>query len=158
MQVPSLVGLGSLLKEKGDIQGGSKYLLEASGEISAPVFSVVCCVPFTILACVVLLLKNVTAYVFSRVQADSSSLGTRAQTVGRFKKNSSIFGDVFTRASSAEKGKTLKSVSQAGSKNNCKSAPRTNAFLLLPNVVPHITCPQSMSTTNDFIMCRRVDC
>ena len=45
MQVPSLVGLGSLLKEKGDIQGGSKYLLEASGEISAPVFSVVCCVP-----------------------------------------------------------------------------------------------------------------
>jgi hypothetical protein len=71
---------------------------------------------FTILACVVLLLKNVRAYVFSRVQADSSSLGTRAQTVGRFKRNSSIFGDAFTRASSAEKGKTLKSVSQAGSK------------------------------------------
>jgi hypothetical protein len=71
---------------------------------------------FTILACVVLLLKYVRAYVFSRVQADSSSLATRAQTVGRFKRNSSIFGDVFTRASSAEKGKTLKSVSQAGSK------------------------------------------
>eukprot|EP00001_Collodictyon_triciliatum_P049373 08829_4 len=49
MQVPSLVGLGSLLKEKGDIQGGSKYLLEASGEISAPVFSVVYCVPLPFL-------------------------------------------------------------------------------------------------------------
>ncbi len=71
---------------------------------------------FTILDCVVLLLKNVRSYVFSRVQTDSSSLGTRAQTVGRFKRNSSICGDTYTRASSAEKEKKLKSVSRAGSK------------------------------------------
>ena len=34
--MPSMVGLGSLLREKGDEEGGKQLLQEASGMIAAP--------------------------------------------------------------------------------------------------------------------------
>jgi hypothetical protein len=37
LQVPSLVGLGALLRERGDEEGGRKLLQEASGQIASPV-------------------------------------------------------------------------------------------------------------------------
>ena len=37
MQVPSIVGLGSLLLERGDVEGGNAFLQRASGMIAAPV-------------------------------------------------------------------------------------------------------------------------